>query len=80
MKRTCWIPPGVSRGVVFYHPLAVQLESIRRVFISKGCCYVLATEEGCSVFCRDGVDVGVLVGKDGDVVHQLFSFVELLVG
>ena len=41
------------KGVVFYHPLAVQLESVRRVLISEDGGYVLAAEEWCAVFCRD---------------------------
>ena len=60
---------AINDGVVFYHPTAVQLESVRRVLISKGDCYVLATEEGCAVLCGDSANVGVLVGEVDDVVH-----------
>lgn len=36
------------------------------VVVSECGCYVIGAEEGCAIFCRDGADVGVLVGKDGD--------------
>lgn len=67
------------KGVVFHDPLAVSLESVRRVRVSEDGGYVFSAEEGCAVFCHNA-DVVAEVVEDGDVVHQLFSFVELLLG
>lgn len=71
---------AVDDGVVFYHPTAVIQNCLGGSRVSEDACYVIAAEERFSIFCRDGANVVTFLGKGDDLVHQLFSFVELVLG